>query len=72
MSKGFVARDRYTHEFYKGGGYTNQGERYPCITRNREEAKVYKSRKVLQRIIDEGKIPAGGGWFWELEENSDE
>lgn len=72
MSEGFVARDRYTREFYKGGGYTHQGERYPYITRYREEAKVYKSRKVLQRIIDEGRIPAGGGWFWGLEENKEE
>ena len=35
-------------EFYKGGTFRHQGEKYACISTDKRDAKLFKSRKVAE------------------------
>ena len=56
MSKLYVAKDG--REYYTGETYIVQDEIYPVTTSDITLAKKYKSKKRLQFIIDNLKIPS--------------
>lgn len=69
MGKRYVAVDKtFTNAYYTGGSYVVHGETYPNSSSDRSKAYKYKSKSRLQSLIDNVKLPIGGGWNWEIEE----
>ena len=53
--------------FYAGGSYIYNGEIYPNVSNEVEKAKVYKSKKRLENLIRDRKIPQYGDRYnWEI------
>ena len=53
--------------FYSGGSYTYCGGIYPTVSSEVENAKVYKSKKRLENLIRDRKIPPYGGRYdWKI------
>lgn len=53
--------------FYAGGSYIYNGEIYPNVSNEVEKAKVYKSKKRLENLIRDRKIPLYGERYdWKI------
>lgn len=48
----FTYQDGSPNEYYGGGSYRVQGEKYAVLARSKEEAKRFKFRKVAENTFN--------------------
>lgn len=73
MTKFYVLEDTETYDgYYTGDNYIFQGDRYAITNKDIKKAKKYKSKKMLERYLNNKSIPSGSGRCWEIVEVVDD